>query len=123
MRARCTRQAHSVRDRAIASNSINSVAWIEISITCRGAAIVPCCHLCVRIRLQHMVPRWRSATTGRFHGIDVLSCSPFQAAGTEIPCLSFKLFSMAATEQGRGHDHEKTVDHALLCGVVNAGPV
>jgi hypothetical protein len=22
----------------------------------------------------------------------VLSCSPFQAAGTEIPCLSFKLF-------------------------------
>jgi hypothetical protein len=29
-------------------------------------------------------------------GVKVLSCSPFQAAGMEIPCLSFKLFSAAA---------------------------
>src|SRR4051794_38015372 len=64
---------------------------------------------------------WRASgigPTGWFHGIDVLSCSPFQAAGTEIPCLSFKLFSMAATEQGRRHDHETTVDHALMRGLV-----
>ena len=53
----------------------------------------------------------------------VLSCSPFQAAGTETACLSSKLFSMAATEQGRGHDHETTVDHALMRGLVTAGPV
>src|SRR4051794_26960232 len=28
----------------------------------------------------------------------VLSCSPLQAAGAELPCLSVKLFSMAAAE-------------------------
>ena len=53
----------------------------------------------------------------------VLSCSPFQAAGAEIPGLSFKLFSVAAAGQGRGHDHETTVDHALMRGLVTAGPV
>jgi hypothetical protein len=30
--------------------------------------------------------------------VGALSCSPLQAAGTEIPCLPFKLFSMTATE-------------------------
>jgi alkyl hydroperoxide reductase subunit AhpC len=54
--------------------------------------------------------------------IPMLSCSPFQAAGTEIPCFSFKLFSMTASEQGRRHDHETTVDHALMRGLVTAGP-
>ena len=34
-----------------------------------------------------------------------------------------KLFSMAATGQGRRHDHETTVDHALMRGLVTAGPV
>ena len=34
-----------------------------------------------------------------------------------------KLFSIAATEQGRRHDHETTVDHALMRGLVTAGPV
>src|SRR5665213_2252237 len=72
MRARCTRQAHSVRDRAIASNSINSVVWIGSSVTRRGAAIMPCRHLCGPVRLQYMAPHWRPATTGWFHGIDVL---------------------------------------------------
>ena len=52
-----------------------------------------------------------------------LSCSPFQAAGANIPCLSVKLFSAAATGQGRRHDHETTVDHALMRGLVTAGPV
>jgi hypothetical protein len=31
-------------------------------------------------------------------------------------------FSMAATEQGRRHDHVTTVDHALMRGLVTAGP-
>ena len=35
-----------------------------------------------------------------------LSCSPFQAAGTEIPCSLLELFSMAAVGHGRRHDHE-----------------
>ena len=33
---------------------------------------MPCRHLCVPVRLQYMVPHWRPATTGWFHGIDVL---------------------------------------------------
>jgi hypothetical protein len=37
--------------------------------------------------------------------------------------LSSKLFSAAATGQGRRHDHETTVDHALMRGLVTAGPV
>ena len=37
--------------------------------------------------------------------------------------LSFKLFSMAAAGQGRRHDHETTIDHALMRGLVAAGPV
>jgi transposase len=38
-------------------------------------------------------------------GHQALDCSPFQAAGTETPCSSVKLFSVSATEQGRRHDH------------------
>jgi len=34
-----------------------------------------------------------------------------------------KRFSMAAAGQGRRHDHETTVDHALIRGLVTAGPV
>lgn len=30
---------------------------------------------------------------------------------------------MAAAEHGRRHDHETTVDHALMRGLVTAGPV
>ena len=35
----------------------------------------------------------------------------------------FKLFSVAAPGQGRRHDHETTVDHALIRGLATAGPV
>ena len=45
-----------------------------------------------------------------------------QQARKFLACL-FKLFSMAATGQGRRHDHETTVDHALIRGLVTAGPV
>jgi hypothetical protein len=41
----------------------------------------------------------------------------------EIPCLCFKLFNMAAAGHGRRHDHETTVDHALIRGLDTAGPV
>jgi DNA-binding transcriptional LysR family regulator len=60
---------------------------------------------------------------GRYLQTGTLSCSPFQAAGTYIPCLSSKPFSAAATGRGRRHDHETTVDHALMRGLVTAGPV
>jgi len=45
-----------------------------------------------------------------------------QQARKIFACL-FKLFSMAAAEQSRRHDHETTVDHALIRGLVTAGPV
>ena len=38
--------------------------------------------------------------------------------------LSFvSFFGTAATGKGRRHDHETTVDHALIRGLVTAGPV
>jgi hypothetical protein len=52
-----------------------------------------------------------------------LSCSPFQAAGVNILRFSVKLFGAAAIGQGRRHDRETTVDHALMRGLVTAGPV
>jgi hypothetical protein len=37
--------------------------------------------------------------------------------------FSVKLFGAAAIGQGRRHDRETTVDHALMRGLVTAGPV
>ena len=45
-----------------------------------------------------------------------------QQAQIIFACL-FKRFSMAADGQGSRHDHETTVDHALIRGLVTAGPV
>jgi hypothetical protein len=40
---------------------------------------------------------------------------------TLLPFVSF--FRTAATGKGRKHDHETTVDHSLIRGLVTAGPV
>jgi len=40
-----------------------------------------------------------------------------------LACVSAKQFSAAASGQGRRHGHETTVDHALIRGLVTAGPV
>ena len=45
-----------------------------------------------------------------------------QQARKFLACPS-SCFSMAAAGQGRRHDHETTVDHALMRGLVTAGPV
>jgi hypothetical protein len=50
----------------------------------------------------------------------ILRCSPFPVAGTKIHRLLARLFSAASTEQGTRHDHEPTVDHALMRGLVTA---
>ena len=52
------------------------------------------------------------------------SCSPFSSSRHKkiFACL-FKRFSMADTGQSRRHYHETTVDHALVRGLVTAGPV
>jgi hypothetical protein len=41
----------------------------------------------------------------------------------ENALLASERFKMAAAEQGRKHDHETTVDHALMRGLATAGPV
>src|SRR5215207_9145849 len=48
---------------------------------------------------------------------------PLQAAGAEFLCSRVELFSSAAAGHGRRHDHQTTVDHALMRGLVTAGPV
>jgi len=35
-----------------------------------------------------------------------LSCSPFQAAGANIPLLAIERFKSTAVRQGKRHDHE-----------------
>lgn len=55
--------------------------------------------------------------------IMTLSCPPFQAAGAVILRSFCELFSMSVAGQGRRHDHETTVDHALMRGLDTAGPV
>ncbi len=40
-----------------------------------------------------------------------------------LACWPIKQLRVAATGQGRRHGHETTVDHALIRGLVTAGPV
>jgi hypothetical protein len=59
-------------------------------------------------------------STGQNHCAEVLLCSPFQAAGVRNLRLLSKQFNVASSGQGRRHDHETTVDHALMRGLVAA---
>jgi hypothetical protein len=61
--------------------------------------------------------RLRQRDTSRSHVRDIK-----QQARQIFACL-FKLFSMAVAERSRRHDHETTVDHTLIRGLVTAGPV
>jgi transposase len=47
----------------------------------------------------------------------------FKLQAREFLARFFKPFSTAATGQGRRHNHETTVDHALMRGLITAGPV
>ena len=47
----------------------------------------------------------------------------FKSKARKFLARLFKLSSVAATGQSRRHDHETTVDHALMRGLVTAGPV
>ena len=50
-------------------------------------------------------------------------CRHFKQQARKIFACLFKLFSVAATGQSGRHDHETTVDHALMRGLDTAGPV
>ena len=55
---------------------------------------------------------------------DLLSCSPFQAAGANILLLAIERFRIDRRWAGqRGTIMRTTVDHALIRGLVTAGPV
>ena len=69
--------------------------WMQYGTRRRAVLVVP---------IRHKSPPQMAAPCG-FAGhragtfcqiLSTLSCSPVQAAGIEIPCLFFKLFSMAA---------------------------
>ena len=47
----------------------------------------------------------------------------FKQQAQKFLAQSFKLFIAPAAGQGRRHDHETTVDHALMRGLVTAGLV
>jgi hypothetical protein len=47
----------------------------------------------------------------------------FKQQAQEFLFSLVELFSSAAAGHGRRHDHQTTVDHALMRGLVTAGPV
>jgi hypothetical protein len=49
-------------------------------------------------------------------------CSRF-SSGCAKAILARQLLRMAATERGRGHDHQKDSNHALMRALATAGPV
>jgi enoyl-CoA hydratase len=59
---------------------------------------MPCRHLCVPLRLQYMVPHWRPATTGWFHGIDVLDDAVAWAALVPPDCYPAYAFAKRALQ-------------------------
>ena len=60
-------------------------------------------HVTTGSRLWSVLPYLRPMATVTY---DPLSCSPFQVAGTRTRLLARERFRMAATEQGRRHDHQ-----------------
>ena len=61
--------------------------------------------------------------TRRIRADRTLSCSPFQAADTEIPCSCWSCSAGRRLGMGGGTIMNTTVDHALMRGLVSAGPV
>jgi hypothetical protein len=51
----------------------------------------------------------------------MFAVSSCRRKNTLLPFVSF--FGTAAPGKGRRHDHETTVDHSLIRGLVTAGPV
>ena len=47
----------------------------------------------------------------------------FKQQAQEFLFSLVELFSAAAAGHGRRHDHQTTIDHALMHGLVTAGPV
>jgi hypothetical protein len=72
----------------------------------------PCHAVTSRPKIRHRIYETQYSYVRRFK----LQARKFLA------CF-LKLSSVTAAVQGRRHDHETTVDHALMRGLVTAGPV
>src|SRR6516164_6726802 len=74
IRARSTRLAGSVRERAIAPNAAKSFSPIANSIACRHAVMSSTLSANQSRKPRTHVGNCESSTYDRFHGIDVLAC-------------------------------------------------
>src|SRR5215470_8519923 len=87
IRARSTRLAGSVRERAIAPNSAKSFSPIANSIACRHAVMSSTLSANQSRKSRTHVGKCESSTYDRFHGIDVLdsaSAAAYLAAPTGL---------------------------------------
>jgi hypothetical protein len=66
-----------------------------------------------------------AAVKHRHQGLDSIHSHVrhFKQQAQEFLFSLVELFSSAAAGHGRRHDHQTTVDHALMRGLVTAGPV
>src|SRR5215467_12005212 len=80
IRARSTRLAGSVRERAIAPNSAKSVSPIANSIACRHAVMSSTLSANQSRKPRTHVGKWESSTYDGFHGIDVLDLCWIESA-------------------------------------------
>src|SRR5262249_23138683 len=97
IRARSTRLAGSVRERAIAPNSAKSFSPIANSIACRHAVMSSTLSANQSRKPRTHVGKCESSTYDGFHGIDVLGDDARALAGGHslIPMMKLRLASPA----------------------------
>src|SRR5499427_3309654 len=92
IRARSTRLAGSVRERAIAPNSAKSVSPIVNSIACRHAVMSSTLSANQSRKPRTHVGKCESSTYDGFHGIDVLGRGPREVvAGTGLRWIAVQV--------------------------------
>jgi len=123
MRARSTRLDGSVRDRAKVSSTAKSSGPIDNSIKRRGAAMISSRQIDDLINYILRRDRGNPPQAVAFSESMYSHVRRFKLQARKFADCFSSRFSMAAAGQGRRHDHETTVDHALMRGLVTAGPV
>src|SRR6516165_7448614 len=88
IRARSTRLAGSVRERAIAPNAAKSFSPMANSIACRHAVMSATLSANQSRKARTHVGKCESSTYDRFHGIDVLVAAGFDTLDKQADVLS-----------------------------------
>src|SRR5215204_739753 len=78
---------------------------------------------CVRPHTRKPHPQKAPATGNQVSDSHHSHVRHFKQQAQEFLLSLVELFSAAAAGHGRRHDHQTTVDHALMRGLVTAGPV